>query len=326
MKNILITGGAGFIGSHLVEYLLAHTTYQITIIDNFEPFYDPTVKRANIQKALQNSRTRLIEGDINDNDFLQNQLADHYDCIVHLAAKAGVRPSIQQARQYYTTNVSGTQNLLEWAAQHHTPQFVFASSSSVYGTNPNVPWREADSLLLPISPYASTKISAELLGHVYSHLYNIRFLALRFFTVYGPRQRPDLAIHKFVKHINNNEPIPFYGNGSTRRDYTFVADIVQAIVAAMHYKQSSFEIINIGNHHTVSLSELVETIEDLLHKKAQLQRLPEQIGDVPQTFADISQAQLLLNYHPQTPLREGIAQFIDWYAQQYSALVEVWEW
>lgn len=323
MKNILITGGAGFIGSHLVEYLLAHTTYQITIIDNFEPFYDPTVKRANIQTALQNSRTRLIEGDINDNDFLQNQLADHYDCIVHLAAKAGVRPSIQQARQYYTTNVSGTQNLLEWAAQHHTPQFVFASSSSVYGTNPNVPWREADSLLLPISPYASTKISAELLGHVYSHLYNIRFLALRFFTVYGPRQRPDLAIHKFVKHINNNEPIPFYGNGSTRRDYTFVADIVQAIVAAMHYKQSSFEIINIGNHHTVSLSELVETIEDLLHKKAQLQRLPEQIGDVPQTFADISQAQLLLNYHPQTPLREGIAQFIDWYAQQYSALVEV---
>lgn len=186
-----------------------------------------------------------------------------------------------------------------------------------------MPWREADSLLLPISPYASTKISAELLGHVYSHLYNIRFLALRFFTVYGPRQRPDLAIHKFVKHINNNEPIPFYGNGSTRRDYTFVADIVQAIVAAMHYKQSSFEIINIGNHHTVSLSELVETIENLLRKKAQLQRLPEQIGDVPQTFADISQAQLLLNYYPQTPLREGIAQFIDWYAQQYSTLVEV---
>ncbi|MBL7785914.1 MAG: GDP-mannose 4,6-dehydratase [Chitinophagales bacterium] len=323
MKNILITGGAGFIGSHLVEYLLANTPYQITIIDNFEPFYDPMVKRANIEKALQNSRTRLIEGDINDNDFLQNQLAAHYDCIVHLAAKAGVRPSIQQARQYYTTNVSGTQNLLEWAAQHHTPQFVFASSSSVYGTNPNVPWRESDALLLPISPYASTKISAELLGHVYSHLYNIRFLALRFFTVYGPRQRPDLAIHKFVKHINNNKPIPFYGNGNTRRDYTFVADIVQAIVAAIHYDQSPYEIINIGNHHTVSLSELVETIEELLDKKAELQRLPEQTGDVPQTFADIFKAQHLLNYHPQTPLREGIAQFIAWYAQQYPTLVEV---
>jgi UDP-glucuronate 4-epimerase len=224
-----------------------------------------------------------------------------------------VRPSILNPVSYQQTNVSGTQNMLEFARKKNIKQFVFASSSSVYGINKNVPWSEEDNLLFPISPYASTKISGELMGHVYSHLYNIRFIALRFFTVFGPRQRPDLAIHAFTKKILNQEPIPFFGDGKTRRDYTYVDDIVEGVISALHYKDSLYEIINLGNHQTVSLQEMLLTIETVLEKKAIIDQKPEQPGDVPQTFASIEKARRLLNYHPKTGFEEGVRKFYQWY-------------
>jgi UDP-glucuronate 4-epimerase len=235
-----------------------------------------------------------------------------FDVIIHLAAKAGVRPSILNPILYQQVNVDGTQNLLEFARQKKIMQFVFASSSSVYGINENIPWNE-DEKLKPISPYASTKLSCEMLGHVYSHLYGIRFLALRFFTVYGPAQRPDLAIHKFFKAISEGNPIPVYGDGSSSRDYTFVEDTIQGIEAAITYDQSDFEIINLGNNQTVTLSELIAAIEKISGKKAIIDRQPEQAGDVPKTYADISKAKRLLDYQPDTSLEKGLISFYEWY-------------
>jgi UDP-glucuronate 4-epimerase len=313
--HILVTGGAGFIGSHLVEKLLDQN-HRVTAIDNFDPFYDRNIKESNLQKAKEHPLFQFIEMDICQEDSLNNLLKDDYFAIIHLAAKAGVRPSIINPKAYQQTNVYGTQNLLEFARRKNIQQFVFASSSSVYGVNPHVPWSEKDGQLFPISPYASTKISGELLGHVYSHLYDIRFIALRFFTVYGPRQRPDLAIHSFTKKMMNGEPIPFYGDGHTRRDYTYVADIVDGIVQALRYDQTRYEIINLGNHQTVSLAHLVQTMEEVLGKKAVINRLPEQPGDVPITFAEIEKAGRLLNYHPATKLEEGLSAFRDWFLQQ----------
>lgn len=311
--RILLTGAAGFIGSHLVDRLLARGDSVIGI-DNFDPFYARSVKEDNLLGASSHDRFTLCEADIRSAESLSS-LGEHLegiDAIVHLAARAGVRPSIEDPVGYQETNVKGTQNMLELARRIGVKQFVFASSSSVYGVNPNVPWTESDTGLKPISPYASTKVSGELLGHVYSHLYGIRFIGLRFFTVYGPRQRPDLAIHKFTRMIRAGKPIPFFGDGSTRRDYTFVADTVTGILGAITFTQSPFEVINLGNHHTVSLSEMVATIEASVGRKALLERLPEQPGDVPQTWADISKATTLIGYEPATPFEKGVAEFVAW--------------
>lgn len=311
-KEVLITGGAGFIGSHLIDYLMDSGDYRVTCIDNFDDFYDPSLKQQNISRHSNNSDFRLVVADILDTTNLFKQLENEYDIIVHLAAKAGVRASIKNPVLYQQVNVVGLQNILEIARLKAVKQFVFGSSSSVYGVNPNTPWKESDNKLMPISPYAASKISGEWLGKTYSRMYGMRFIALRFFTVYGPRQRPDLAINRFTQKINIGHAIDFFGEGNTLRDYTYVSDIVSGIVAAMRYEQSDFEIINLGNNHPVTLSQLVSVMEKVLDKKALLNKLPEQEGDVPATLADISKAKEILNYHPATLLEDGIRKFVEW--------------
>ncbi|MFL2834792.1 MAG: GDP-mannose 4,6-dehydratase [Coraliomargaritaceae bacterium] len=306
--NILLTGCAGFIGSHTLEKLISDG-HRIVGVDNFDPFYSRTVKNQNLAN-ISSANFELIEGDLADLEtyskinFINGE--NSFDAIIHLAAKAGVRPSIEDPLGYQRANVIATQNLLEFAKEHSIKQFVFASSSSVYGVNPNVPWKEDGAVLKPISPYASTKVSCELMGHVYSELFGIRFLGLRFFTVYGPRQRPDLAINKFMNLIRDGKPIPVFGDGSTRRDYTYIDDIVSGIMGALHYDLSNYEIFNLGNDQTVTLSGMIETIESVIRKKAIIDRQPEQPGDVPQTWADIRKARDLLNFNPKTSFQEGI--------------------
>ena len=309
--HVLVTGGAGFIGSHLVDRLLAEG-HTITVLDNFDPFYPREVKEQNIRAHRQHPNWRLVERDLRDLSGLRADLRDRYDVFVHLAAKAGVRPSIEQPVEYTEVNVRGTQNLLEIAREQDARQFVFASSSSVFGINPRVPWREDDYVLEPISPYASTKVSGELLGHVYEHLYGMRFIALRFFTVYGPRQRPDLAIHKFARMILAGRPIPVFGDGSTRRDYTYISDIIDGVRAAIDYSGSGYEVINLGNNQTVSLTEMIQGLEQALGRKAVIERLPEQPGDVPQTWANVEKAGRLLGYAPKVTYQEGAKAFADW--------------
>jgi UDP-glucuronate 4-epimerase len=319
MPHALVTGGAGFIGSHLVDRLLGEG-WTVTVIDNFDPFYDPEIKRGNISAHLDHPSYALMEGDIRNISFLNDCLRRRsYDAIVHLAAKAGVRPSIQDPAAYYDVNVRGTQNLLTAAREAGVEQFVFASSSSVYGVNPNVPWREDGHALLPISPYASTKVSGELMGHVYSHLHNIRFIALRFFTVYGPRQRPDLAIHKFTNQILNGQPVPLFGDGTSLRDYTYVSDIVDAIVAGMSYNGSKYEVINVGGDHPITLLDLVNELERALGLTAKVYWQQQQAGDVFQTWADISKAGRLLGYRPRIELASGLRRFADSIVHQYAA-------
>lgn len=311
MRHALVTGAAGFIGSHLVDRLLAED-WQVTAVDNFDPFYSRAVKDQNIAGHLRHPGYRLFEVDIRDLDAMRQRLGANYSAIVHLAARAGVRPSILDPLGYQDVNVKGTQNLLELAKELRVPQFVFASSSSVYGVNPNVPWSEEDHVLLPISPYASTKVSGELLGHVYSHLYNIRFVALRFFTVYGPRQRPDLAIHKFARRMIDGQSIPVFGDGSMRRDYTFVDDIVSGVRAAIEYRRSPFEVINLGNNQTVTLLEMIHALEGALGHKALIDWQPEQPGDVPQTWANVEKGRQLLGYLPTTTFGKGVVKFAEW--------------
>jgi UDP-glucuronate 4-epimerase len=312
MQHVLITGGAGFIGSHLAERLLAEG-WRVTAVDNFDPFYDRSLKCRNLAACRDHTNFCLVEVDIRDDAALRAHLTDDYDAIVHLAAKAGVRPSLEDPIAYQEVNVRGTQNLLELAKERRLKQFVFASSSSVYGINPKVPWREDDHCLLPISPYASTKVSGELLGHVYSHLYGIRFIALRFFTVYGPRQRPDLAIHKFTRLILQGKPIPVYGFGDSRRDYTYIDDILQGIRSAMEYTGTPYEVINLGNSNTVSLSKMIETLQEVIGREAVLDRQADQPGDVPQTYADLQKAKALLEYDPKTDFETGVRRFYEWF-------------
>jgi UDP-glucuronate 4-epimerase len=312
MKHVLVTGGAGFIGSHLVEKLLAEDC-RVTAIDNFDPFYDRSLKCRNLAASQNHPRFRLIEADIRDAAGLRANLKDEYDVIVHLAAKAGVRPSLENPIGYQEVNVAGTQNLLEWARERRLKKFVFASSSSVYGINPKVPWREDDHVLLPISPYASTKVSGELLGHAYSYLYGIRFVALRFFTVYGPRQRPDLAINKFTRLMLQGAPIPVYGNGTSRRDYTYIDDILRGICAAIDYTRTPYEVINLGNNNTVTLSRMIDTLQKVTGREAIVDRRPDQPGDVPQTYADLAKAKALLGYEPQVDFETGISCFYEWF-------------
>lgn len=311
-KRILITGAAGFIGSNLIHKLLKTDCYCVIGLDNFDAFYPRAAKEQNIAPFAEDKNFRFYEGDIRNRADLD--ALDDIDVIVHLAAKAGVRPSIKDPVLYQDVNVGGTQNLLEFARRRGIKQFVFASSSSVYGINTHVPWSEDDKLM-PISPYASTKLSCEMLGHVYSHLYGIRFLALRFFTVYGPGQRPDLAIHKFFRAISNGQPIPVFGDGSTSRDYTYVEDTVKGIESAILYESSDFEVINLGNHRTITLEGLIDAIEETCGKKAIIDRQPEQPGDVPQTYADIAKARKLLQYKPSTDLKTGLDNFYSWYRQ-----------
>lgn len=311
MKTALVTGAAGFIGSHLVDRLLGEG-WRVVGLDNFDPFYDRSIKEANIRSARTNPRYTLIECDICDAAALARSVSEPVDVIVHLAAKAGVRPSIKDPVGVQRVNVDGTLNLLEVARSRGIRQFVFASSSSVYGVNPRVPWSETDAVLLPISPYASTKVSAELLGHVYAHLYGIRFLALRFFTVYGPRQRPDLAIHRFARLMLEGKSIPVFGNGETRRDYTFVDDVVSGVKAAITYDASPYEVINLGNNRTVTLNEMIAGLESALGVRAIVDRQPEQPGDVPQTWANIDKARARLGYNPKTTFAEGASRFAAW--------------
>jgi UDP-glucuronate 4-epimerase len=313
MKNILITGGAGFIGSHLVDHLLMEGGWQITVVDDFNDFYDPEIKRANVRERLANPDFRLVEADIRNYEALSRSFDNtRFDCIVHLAARAGVRPSLKEPRLYVETNINGTVNLLELSRAHGVKQFVFGSSSSVYGLNSKVPFSEDDPIFNPISPYAATKAAGELICHSYAHLYDMRIICLRFFTVYGARQRPDLAIHKFAKLISAGQPIPMFGDGTTRRDYTYIDDIIAGVRAAIDYNQSKYEVINLGESRTVELRELISLLEKELGRHAQIDRQPPQPGDVPQTFADIAKARRLLGYDPQTQIEAGIGEFVEW--------------
>lgn len=314
MKNFLITGGAGFIGSHLVDRLLASSVERITVVDDFNDFYSPSIKRDNIREHLKDPRYIIHEADIRDRATLEQVFKEsNFDCVVHLAARAGVRPSLSEPQLYTETNINGTLNLLELARQHNIKQFVFGSSSSVYGINAKVPFSEDDPIRQPISPYAATKGACELLCHTYSHLYGLRCVCLRFFTVYGPRQRPDLAIHKFAKLISQHKPIPVFGDGTTRRDYTYIDDIIDGVTAAIDYDKSNYEVINLGESRTVELRELISLLEKELDTHAVIERQPPQPGDVPQTFADVSKARALLNYQPKTQIEEGLRRFVEWF-------------
>ncbi len=312
--TILITGVAGFIGSNLAEKLLLDG-HQIIGIDNFDPFYNKQIKLNNLSLFIHHPQFTFIEGDICDAELYANTKLLSIQCIVHLAAKAGVRPSIDVPEKYFTANANGTILLLEFAKNNNIKKFVFASSSSVYGKNPNSPWQEDSTELMPISPYAASKIAAENIGKVYAHLYPINFIALRFFTVYGPRQRPDLAIHKFFKQIYNQEIIELYGKGDTYRDYTFIDDILKGLNAAIFSTtiNDGFNTFNLGNCYQVSLANLVQHIEKITGIKAKLNYLNEQPGDVKATCADINKSKNILNYNPQTSITDGLMAFNTWF-------------
>lgn len=313
-KNVLVTGGAGFIGSHLVGKLLAEGDWQITIVDDLNDFYSPEIKRANLALLSDSPDVEFVEADIRNFAALEPVFErTEFDTIVHLAARAGVRPSLLEPQLYIETNINGTTNLLELARQHGVRQFVFGSSSSVYGENKKVPFAEDDPIFEPISPYAATKAAGELICHTYSHLFDIRTVCLRFFTVYGARQRPDLAIHKFARLIDEGKPIPMFGDGTTRRDYTYIDDIIQGVRAAMAFDASMHEVFNLGESETTELSRLIELLEAGLGKKAVVDRQPSQPGDVPITFADISKARRMLDYNPTTKIENGIPKFIEWF-------------
>ncbi|MDQ2922616.1 MAG: GDP-mannose 4,6-dehydratase [Acidobacteriota bacterium] len=321
MKHILITGGAGFIGSHLVDRLLTEGEWQVSVVDDFNDFYDPAIKRANVSVHANNANFHLFETDIRDKRALEKVFNEvfgggDFECIVHLAARAGVRPSLEQPLLYAETNIEGTLNLLELARAFGIKRFVFGSSSSVYGSNAKVPFSEDDQIRQPISPYAATKAAGELLCHTYSHLYNMRCICLRFFTVYGPRQRPDLAIHKFTRLISEGAPVPVFGDGTTRRDYTFIDDIIAGVRAAIGYTLSDYEVVNLGESRTVELRELISLLEKELGATAQIDRQPLQPGDVPQTYADITKARRVLGYNPQTQIEEGIQRFVEWFRRE----------
>jgi UDP-glucuronate 4-epimerase len=311
--RILVTGGAGFIGSHLVEKLLA-TGHEVSILDDFNDFYEPQIKRANVEAVAGDVPIHRI--DLRDSAAVNLLFhREKFDAVAHLAARAGVRPSIQQPQLYYDTNVGGTLHLLEAARLTGIERFIFASSSSVYGVSKTVPFSESLHLTQTISPYAATKIAGEFLCSTYSHLYQLRIVALRFFTVYGARQRPDLAIHQFTKKIHAGEPIDQFGDGTTRRDYTYIHDIIQGVMAAVDYNGPLFDIFNLGESDTIQLKDLIAAIEKTLGRKAKINQLPEQPGDMPVTCADISKARKLLGYDPTTPLSVGLPKFVEWYLE-----------
>ena len=312
--KILVTGGAGFIGSHLCERLLAEG-HQVVNFDNFYDYYDPQIKRKNVRNSLLNENYVFYEADIRDDLMLKEIFRrEKIDAVVHLAAMAGVRPSIENPLLYTEVNIVGTVNILNEIVRNRIKNYIFASSSSVYGNNEKVPFSEDDNVDFPISPYAASKKSIELIAYTYHHLYKISTIGLRFFTVYGPRQRPDLAIHKFAKKIILGEKISLFGDGSTKRDYTYIDDIIDGVVRAIKYttEKLCYEIFNLGESRTVSLMEMVSVLEKKINKKAITEFLPMQPGDVEQTSADISKSTKMLGYNPRTDFEEGISKFIEW--------------
>jgi UDP-glucuronate 4-epimerase len=314
-RHILITGGAGFIGSHLSRRLLARGE-RLTVLDDFNDFYDPARKRANVAAFAGRDDYRLEEGDIRDERRVDELFAaGRFDAVVHLAARAGVRPSLSEPILYEEVNCIGTLRLLEAARRHGPRLFVFGSSSSVYGINEKVPFAEEDPVDQPISPYATTKRTGELLCFNYHHLYGFRTACLRFFTVYGPAQRPEMAIHKFTDLLARGKPVPLYGDGSSRRDYTYVDDIVDGIVATLDLAPG-FEILNLGGAETTALSDLVHWLAAELAVEPRIEYLPAQPGDVPITYADVSKAGRLIGYSPKVGIREGLARFVAWYRSQ----------
>ena len=322
--HIVVTGGAGFIGSNLIRKLFnSDPGVSITCIDSFDPFYSADLLQLNIRDLKNDPGFHFLYIDIaaTTTPELCELIPGKVDVIINMAAKAGVRPSIDNPLAYLQTNIIGLQQMLDFAKEKMIKQFVFASSSSVYGINDHYPWKENEQLL-PVSPYAMSKLSGEMLGHVYSKLFGIRFIALRLFTVYGPSQRPDLAIHKFIKAMLKSEPITMYGDGSTSRDYTYVDDIVNGIISATHYDRSNFEIINLGNNYTVSLKELIIILEEITGRKALIEQYPDQPGDVLKTFADISKAKELLGYDPQTDFKAGVKNFYGWFLENKELLLQ----
>lgn len=313
MKKVLVTGCAGFIGSHTCEKLVA-LGYQVAGIDNFDDFYPRKLKEANIANLLTSGSFEFLEGNICDPNDLY-KLSSDIDLVIHLAAKAGVRPSTSNPDAFIENNINGTRQLLKWMHKNNIRKFVFGSSSSVYGNNKKVPFSETDNVDFPISPYAFTKKSCELLNYTYHHLCDMDIVNLRFFTVYGPRQRPDLAIRKFINLIKNDEALPVFGDGSTSRDYTYVEDIVDGIIKAVHYVNNGtniYETINIGNNTPVKLSELLSLLYEIFDKEPNLNYLPMQDGDVNKTYADISKAKDLLGYAPSTTFKDGLQKFCAW--------------
>jgi UDP-glucuronate 4-epimerase len=324
--NVLVTGGAGFIGSHVVEALLCRN-HRIAVFDNFDPFYPPDWKRRNLEEARASGEINLFEADICDPSAVQEAFTSfNPELVIHLAARAGVRPSIEHPALYERVNVAGTLNLLEAAHRHGLKRFVFGSSSSVYGESAPAPFREDNFFLRPISPYAATKLAGENLCYTYSHLYGMRIVCVRLFTVYGPRQRPDLAIHKFTALIQGGLEIPIFGDGSSGRDYTYIDDIVSGICSAAGWccensaGGGACEIFNLGNSNPVRLNELIAAMEKAIGKPARRKELPAQPGDVGLTWADIAKARSILGYAPKTGLEEGLRRFVEWYKQQPAAL------
>ena len=313
--RVLVTGGAGFIGSHVSEALLRRGD-KVAIVDELNDFYAPALKLGNLRAVNAAGCFDFHRADIRDSSAMRRIFLQHRpEAVIHLAARAGVRPSLEQPLLYEDTNVKGTTVLLEAARAAGTKRFVFASSSSIYGAANCVPFREDDCRQAPISPYAATKIAGEMLCYTWAHLYGIQTVCLRFFTVYGPRQRPDLAIRKFTEMIDRGTPVPVFGDGSTARDYTFVDDTVRGILAALEYN-CQFEVFNLGNSHPVPLTDMIRSIEQALGKEARLKRMPEQAGDVPITYAEISKARKLLGYDPRTGFTEGVERFVAWYRKQ----------
>jgi UDP-glucuronate 4-epimerase len=316
--NFLVTGGAGFIGSHVCERLL-HLGHSVWALDDLNNFYDPRIKRGNIRDIQSLARPfEFIQGDLTNRETVEELFSNtRFDQIIHLAARAGVRPSLEEPALYQRVNVEGTVNILEAARRHKVTKLTVASSSSVYGINSKVPFSEKDPIFTPISPYAASKLACEALGHVYHHLYGLDIVMLRFFTVYGPRQRPDLAIHKFARLIHEGKPIPVYGDGTTARDYTYIDDILEGVIACTT-REFGYRIFNLGESDTVPLARLIELLEKALGKPAVINRLAPQPGDVPLTCADITQAKKELAYHPKHKIEQGIPEFVNWFHHRQS--------
>jgi UDP-glucuronate 4-epimerase len=315
VASILLTGGAGFIGSHLAERLLSRGD-RVVAFDSLDPFYDPGIKRANIASLLKSSGFSMVEGDIRDVEKLESLFtAQKFDAVIHLAARAGVRPSIEEPVLYADVNLNGTSILLESCKKFQVKKFVFGSSSSVYGNANKVPFSESDPVANPVSPYAATKAAGELLCHAYHHIHGLDITCLRFFTVYGPRQRPEMAIHKFARWILDGEMLTRYGDGSSERDYTYVDDIIDGVERALD-RLGGFKIYNLGESRRISLSALIEMLESEIGIKAKLKEMPDQPGDVRTTWANIQKAKTELGYDPQVPIEEGISRFVKWLREQ----------
>ncbi len=317
MSRAMVTGGAGFIGSHLCERL-SREGDQVVCFDNFDNFYDPDIKIRNVEEINKRfpDRFKLITGDIRNAEHLQEAFQkNRIDLVVHLAARAGVRPSIEQPLLYQDVNIRGMMVLLEVCKEYKVKDFIFASSSSVYGENQRVPFSEKDLDIQPISPYGATKRAGELLGYSYHHLYGMNIACLRIFTAYGPRQRPEMAIHKFTRLVDRGEKVPMFGDGSSRRDYTYIDDLIEGILSIIHHSKG-FEVYNLGESQTTSLKELIQLIEKALGKKALVEMLRPQPGDVSTTYADITKAREMLGYQPKVKMEEGIGRFVEWYKAQ----------